>query len=169
MTVNEVAEYLRMNPMTIYRLAQQGMIPASKILGCWRFQRSEIEQWLKSQEYQPSKVLVIDDEPTVGKMIQNVLGRNNTIIVAENAQYALTILQREKFNLIFLDLKLPDMDGLALFKKIKEFESTIPVIVITGANDPRLIGNVVLEGAKFVLNKPFTMEEVQQMLSFIKV
>jgi hypothetical protein len=34
---------------------------------------------------------------------------------------------------------------------------------------PRLIGNIVLEGAKFVLNKPFTMEEVQQMLSFIKV
>jgi excisionase family DNA binding protein len=169
LTVNEVAAYLRMNPMTIYRLAQQGKIPASKVLGCWRFKRQEIEAWLKAQEFQPSKILVIDDDPFIGSTIKNALGKKHTAIAVETAHDAIGILKREKFNLIFLDLNLPDMDGLTLYKQIISSEKTIPVVIITGLTDGALLSKMVNEGAQFVLNKPFTIDEVKQMLSFIKV
>ncbi len=168
-TVNEVADYLRMNPMTIYRLAQQGKIPASKILGCWRFKRQEIESWIKAQEFQPSKILVVDDDPLIGSTIKNALSKKHTVIIAETAFDALKALENQKFNLIYLDLKLPDMDGLTVYKKIVVSGKNIPVVVITGSTDGELLSKMVAEGVQFVLNKPFTKDEVQQMLSFIKV
>ena len=168
-TVNEVADYLRMNPMTIYRLAQQGRIPASKILGCWRFKRQEIEAWLSAQEFQPSKILVIDDDPLIGNTIKNALAKKHMVVAVETAHEAIEVLQSQKFNLIYLDLSLPDMDGLTLYKKITTSGKNIPVVVITGSTDGELLSKMVHEGVQFVLNKPFTVDEVQQMLSFIKV
>ncbi|HEX3048921.1 MAG TPA: response regulator [Bacillota bacterium] len=169
LTVNEVADYLRMNPMTIYRLAQQGKIPASKVLGCWRFSRREIETWLKTQEFQPSKILVIDDDSAIGVAIQNSLEKKHKILSVETAHEALGALEREKFSLIFLDLNLPDIDGLSLYKQLKNNQKNVPVVVITGSTDVDLLGKVVAEGVQFILNKPFTTDEVRQMLSFIKV
>lgn len=169
LTVNEVAEYLRMNPMTIYRLAQQGKIPASKVLGCWRFKRNEIEAWLNAQEFQPSKMLVIDDDPLIGSTIKNAFEKKHTITAVETARDALAVLEREKFNLIFLDLNLPDIDGPSLYKQIISSGKNIPIVVITSSTDGVLLSKMVHEGVKFVLNKPFTTNEVQQMLNFIKV
>lgn len=169
LTVNEVADYLRMNPMTIYRLAQQGKIPASKILGCWRFKRQDVESWLKAQEFQPSKILVIDDDPPIGDIIKEALGKKHTVITVETAYDALTILEREKFNLIYLDLTLPDLDGLSLYKQIIASGKMIPVVVITGSTDGAILSKMVAEGVQFILNKPFTIDEVKQMLNFIKV
>lgn len=168
-TVNEVADYLRMNPMTIYRLAQQGKIPASKILGCWRFKRQEIESWISAQEFQPSKILVIDDDPLIGSTIKNALAKKHTVIAVETASDALKALENQRFNLIYLDLSLPDMDGLTLYKRIMATGKNVPVVVITGSTDGELLSKMVNEGIQFVLNKPFTVDEVQQMLSFIKV
>ena len=169
LTVNEVADYLRMNPMTIYRLAQQGKIPASKVLGCWRFKRREIEAWLNDQEFLPSKLLVIDDDPTIGNTIKSALEKKHNVVVVGNGHDAINILEREKFNLIFLDLNLPDTDGLSLYKQIITSGKNIPVVVITSSTDSALLSKMVNEGAQFVLNKPFTSNEVQQMLNFIKV
>lgn len=49
MTVSETAAYLRMNRMTIYRLAQEGKIPAFKVGGSWRFDRQGIDEWIAQQ------------------------------------------------------------------------------------------------------------------------
>jgi excisionase family DNA binding protein len=50
MTVREVAGYLRMHEMTIYRMARQGEIPAYKVGNRWRFNRERIESWLMEHE-----------------------------------------------------------------------------------------------------------------------
>ena len=47
MTVREVAAYLRLSEMTVYRLAQEGAIPAAKIGRTWRFRRDLIDEWFK--------------------------------------------------------------------------------------------------------------------------
>jgi excisionase family DNA binding protein len=49
MTVRETAHYLKLNQMTIYKLAQQGKIPASKIGGNWRFNKDVLDRWLFEQ------------------------------------------------------------------------------------------------------------------------
>ena len=49
MTIQEVAEYLRLNEKTAYRLAADGKIPGFKVGGSWRFRQSEIEAWIEKQ------------------------------------------------------------------------------------------------------------------------
>lgn len=50
MTVDEVAKYLRMHEMTIYRMATEGRLPAYKVGNRWRFKKERIDEWLLSQE-----------------------------------------------------------------------------------------------------------------------
>lgn len=54
MTVQEVARYLRMKPVTIYKHAAQGKIPGFKVGASWRFKRRTIDQWISMQEKQHS-------------------------------------------------------------------------------------------------------------------
>jgi len=49
MTMKEVAEYLKINEKTAYRLAADGGIPSFKVGGSWRFKRSDIEKWIDEQ------------------------------------------------------------------------------------------------------------------------
>jgi excisionase family DNA binding protein len=50
MTVDEVAAYLRVNPMTVYRLVNRGELPGVKVGDLWRFEERDIEAWLKRQK-----------------------------------------------------------------------------------------------------------------------
>lgn len=49
MTVKEVADYLKVNERTVYRMAADSKIPAFKVGGSWRFKQAEIEKWIKMQ------------------------------------------------------------------------------------------------------------------------
>lgn len=49
LTIREVAEYLKLNEKTTYRLASEGKIPGFKVGGAWRFKKLEIDSWIKSQ------------------------------------------------------------------------------------------------------------------------
>lgn len=50
MTVKDVADYLQMSTETIYRLAQRGEIPATKVASQWRFKKERIDEWMKKHE-----------------------------------------------------------------------------------------------------------------------
>ena len=50
MTLKEVAEYLHLNERTVYKWAQEGTIPASKLGSTWRFRRSEIDAWVEKRK-----------------------------------------------------------------------------------------------------------------------
>lgn len=56
LTIEELAEYLKMGRTKLYRMAQDGDIPASKVGNQWRFDREEIDQWMKSQRQAADKV-----------------------------------------------------------------------------------------------------------------
>ncbi|MBL1404837.1 MAG: helix-turn-helix domain-containing protein [Rhizobiales bacterium] len=52
MTMKEVADYLKLNEKTAYRLTSDGKLPAFKVGGSWRFRKSEIDEWTKKQSNQ---------------------------------------------------------------------------------------------------------------------
>jgi len=56
LTIEELAEYLKMGRTKLYRMSQDGDIPASKVGNQWRFDREEIDQWMKSQRSTASKI-----------------------------------------------------------------------------------------------------------------
>lgn len=55
LTVDEVAEFLRVKPSTVYEWAKQGKIPASKVGRLWRFRREDVEAWVRSGGVQPAR------------------------------------------------------------------------------------------------------------------
>lgn len=63
MTVKEVADYLRVNQRTVYRLAVDGKLPAFKVGATWRFKRNDIDRWIAAQAASP-----IADDPAEGKL-----------------------------------------------------------------------------------------------------
>ena len=50
MTVREVANYLKVDDKTVYRLVQKGELPGFKVAGTWRFKREDIHQWIEDQK-----------------------------------------------------------------------------------------------------------------------
>ncbi|MFT2098174.1 two-component system response regulator [Marinomonas sp. 2405UD66-6] len=84
-----------------------------------------------------AKVLIVDDELTSIEVMRCLLETNVEIKTAETAHDALNILASESFDLILLDVDLPDMSGFDLCRKLKDDEQTkqTPVIFISGYKD----------------------------------
>jgi two-component system, OmpR family, response regulator len=107
----------------------------------------------------PSLLVVDDDE-----MFQSLLGfvlekAGHRVAVAGNAQQMQSLLDAERFDLVLLDLGLPDQDGLAALRQLRA-ASRIPVIVVTGATDRELLLAALELGADDYVNKPFDPREV---------
>lgn len=80
-----------------------------------------------------AKVLVIDDEPFVLELLKTVLKRKgHQVLLATAAQRGIDIFVQEEPQVTILDLNLPDMDGIAVLKQIRNVNSAAPVIILTG-------------------------------------
>jgi CheY-like chemotaxis protein len=112
----------------------------------------------------PSRVLLIEDDLKMPEVLSTLLaGDNVTLRTATNAAEAMTLARQNEFDLILLDLGLPDTNGFELLKRFKELAETqaIPVIVLTawnGTND-KLRGFEL--GAVDYVTKPFEAAELR--------
>ncbi len=107
-------------------------------------------------------VLVIDDSMFMCKQIQKILDvRNYNSITALNAEDGLVALTNHNLNLVVLDMELPDKHGLELLSEIREKDEFchIPIIIVSGNNDPELIRDCLKSGASDFITKPFNIEE----------
>ncbi|PHR58543.1 MAG: hypothetical protein COA44_03635 [Arcobacter sp.] len=107
-------------------------------------------------------ILIIDDSALLRKYIEMVLSvRNYTVLQAKTAQDGLDTLKNKKVDLVILDLELPDMHGTKVLEIIKNDSIffTIPVLILSGTNNPELISSVLKGGASDFIQKPFNIEE----------
>ncbi len=107
-------------------------------------------------------ILVIDDSAFICRQIENVLlPRNYNVTIAKTAQEGLEKLLNGKFDLITLDMELPDIHGSDVLEEIKSRKEflDLPVIVISGTNDSDLIRKIYKLGGSDFIRKPFIVEE----------
>jgi len=108
------------------------------------------------------KVLVIDDSNFICKQIKTILEpRNYKVTKALSAKKGLSYLYEKEFNLLILDMELPDIHGLKVLELIRKdirFLS-LPIIVLSGTATPEIIRNSLKNGANDFLKKPFVFEE----------
>ncbi len=101
-------------------------------------------------------ILVLDDEKDYANEIVEFLEMLSCrVFVAYKPSQAFGILKREAIDLMILDIKLPEMDGLAVLKKVKEEYENIEVIMITGHGDMDIVIEALRLGAFDFINKPF--------------
>ena len=107
------------------------------------------------------KILVIEDDPVARADLQARLAANGYIVAqAADAASALTVVNRERPDLILLDLGLPAGDGFLVLERLRRIEAfaTVPVLVITGRSDPETRKRVETMGVAPMLTKPIATE-----------
>lgn len=103
------------------------------------------------------KILIIDREADIRKDLETLLRKNGYLVrSASRADEAIEALKSTSFDLVIMDIRIPDMNGLQLMKQIKDIDDDLEVIVLTGATSPKDIINVLRgsRGAIDFLSKP---------------
>lgn len=109
----------------------------------------------------PIRILVIDDEPPIRKLLRMGLSSQGYhILEAPDGRAALELLGREKLDLVILDLGLPDMKGHELLRIIRERDENIPVVVLSSRGDEAGKVEAFDLGADDYVTKPFGMNEL---------
>ncbi|MCK4753707.1 MAG: response regulator [Calditrichia bacterium] len=115
-------------------------------------------------------VMVIDDSIVIRKMIEIALeDEDYNIITAISGKEGLETIEKEKPNLVILDMMLPDMNGIEVLKTIKT-DKKLPVIMLSGKDSPQLIETAREIGVDDFLPKPFRDEElVEKVKTLVEV
>lgn len=110
-------------------------------------------------------VLVVDDEAGPRDALKVILRPFFNILAAENAQTALRVLQEQPIDLITLDQKLPDRQGIDLLQDIKHDYADVEVIIITGYGSLKSAMDGIRHGAAGYLLKPFNVTELITLIN----
>lgn len=114
---------------------------------------------------QKPTLLIIDDERGPRDALTMLLRHRFTILTAESASAALDVLNSQPIDLITLDQKLPDRQGLDLLQDIKQHHATVEVIIITGYGSLTSALEGIRHGASGYLLKPFNVTEVLSLVN----
>ena len=107
-------------------------------------------------------VLVVDDDPTIGKCIRRVLEKEYIVTTAADATEALQKLQKESFDLVYTDIKMSGMSGIELAEQVQAKQPWTPVVIITGFGTQESERRAEAAGVSDFLHKPLTPEMIQQ-------
>ena len=170
LTVKETAEYLRIPLPTVYYLVQRGKIPAIQIGGRWRIKKSSLDRDILRQDqqgHQPT-VLVVDDDVELQELFRTFLKQIGfSRVVVGTAKEAIKSLRKQKFDLMFLDLQLPDASGDQVFETVKQIDPDLNVIVITGYPDSEILNRILQISPVTVLKKPLKIEQLNQTVKIL--
>jgi len=127
----------------------------------------EQEKEQKQGKYPELPVLVIDDEKNFLKSIDSMLRFNGITNVecCDDSREVMPQLEENKFSLIILDIRMPDIDGKELLPQIVEKYPEIPVIVVTGYSETKIAVECMKAGAFDYLEKPLDTKELLEKVS----
>ena len=108
------------------------------------------------------KILLVDDESDIVEVIQDRLEAYGfTVVTAGTGLEALKKLSMEKFNGVFLDVKMPEMGGIEALEEIRKRDTKIPVIIITSSSTREAAIDAIGKGANEYILKPFEWQELK--------
>jgi DNA-binding NtrC family response regulator len=110
-------------------------------------------------------ILIVDDEPEIRQTLFDGLSTNGyAIFLAENGEGALRLFEQRPFDLIVLDVKLPDRDGIQLLETMKNRSAETPVIMMSGYGTTQNAIEAMRRGAFDYLLKPFSVDTIKQRI-----
>jgi DNA-binding NtrC family response regulator len=121
----------------------------------------------QDKQGQPT-VLVVDDDPDLQELFKAFLKNIGfSRAVVGTAKDAISSLRKQKFDLMFLDLQLPDAPGDQVFKTTKQIDPDLNVIVITGYPDSEMLNRILQISPVTVLKKPLKIEQLNQTFKIL--
>jgi two-component system nitrogen regulation response regulator NtrX len=115
------------------------------------------------------QVLLIDDERAIRRALREILEFEGCVVEeAENGDQALDKLNSHQFDLIFSDIKMPQMDGLELLDRVLELGIDVPVIMISGHGTVETAVGAIKKGAFDFIEKPLDLNRILVLLRQVK-
>jgi DNA-binding response OmpR family regulator len=108
------------------------------------------------------KFLLVDDEQDILEVVQDRLEAYGfKVVTAGNGREALNRLSVEKFDGIFLDVKMPQMGGIEALEEIRKTDKKLPIIIITSSSTREVAIEAIARGANEYVLKPFEWSELK--------
>jgi CheY-like chemotaxis protein len=112
------------------------------------------------------RILVVDDEQEIIDVLKEYLAKGGHIVdSAQDGTRAIELVRARRPDLVFLDIHMPGINGVDALKAIKEFDSRLPVIVITANDDNALAATAIAGGAFSHVQKPFDLRYLDHLLA----
>ncbi len=110
----------------------------------------------------PILILVVDDEESIRLLAKKELsGSHRTILTASSAKEGIALFQKHSFDIVILDIRLPDGDGLELLERLHASNADCEIIIITGHGDIESAVTAMKKGAYDYITKPFSLERLE--------
>ena len=107
------------------------------------------------------KILIVDDDKSISTTLKLIFTKNGfNVDIAESAKKSIDKVKDNKFHIVFIDIILPDMDGVSLLASLKKIDPDIRFIIITGYASLETSIGALNKGASAYLTKPLNMDEV---------
>lgn len=114
------------------------------------------------------KILVVEDDLAMLNLLGEVLGQMGAEPhLLSNSRQAAELIEREKFDGVFLDLVMPEMGGLELARHIRRSRSNanVPLVALTASPEPTVMQDSFQAGFNFFLQKPVTVQQLRKLLT----
>ncbi len=164
------AKHLGLHVVTVRRLAREKRLPAYKVGGSWRFNKSTLYRWAESQHAprRTRRVLVVDDNEIIRDIFSRMLRAGGyEAETASTGEEALELMRRNVPDVVLLDLKMPVMDGPTTLKEIREQHGQVPVVIITAYPDSELMHKALRYCPFTMLAKPVTSQQLLEALRLV--
>ncbi len=111
------------------------------------------------------KVLIVDDDPIVLDSCKRVFEAEGfEVCLVPSADQALKVIKNTIFDILLIDVKMPERDGMYLIRAVKKQRPEIPVVVMSGYPTPETIAEGLKLGAEEFIAKPFTPDELLKIV-----
>lgn len=128
----------------------------------WRFIKGEIDAWIARRTPASSlDILVVEDEQLLCDLfVKSLSPRGHSVSAALRGEDAIRLIQTRPFDLVFLDLLLPGISGIEVYREIDNLPQPPEVIVITSFASSNLLVKALDIGLLTVIQKPFQMDAI---------
>lgn len=111
------------------------------------------------------KILVVDDKKVIGDLFDFTLGyKGHAITIVENGKDAFHAVQKDIFDVAFVDIVMPEIDGVQVLKEIRKLDPRLPIIMMSGYSVDMKKNAAKEMGAVGFLKKPFEMEDIRRII-----
>lgn len=111
------------------------------------------------------KILVIEDNPRLAERLKRQLSRWYLVEAADSGDMALRLIATNSFDIVLLDLGLPDTPGIEVCKHMRKLSNDLPILVVTGIDTIESRVNLLENGADDYITKPFDIAELHARIN----
>lgn len=125
---------------------------------------------VNADQEKPLKILVVDDEPNILEVIQSFLeSEGYEVSTADSGASVFSGLDGDDTNIVLLDIRMPDIDGLQCLRYIKDKYPTIEVVMMSGFATLQMARKSLEIGAFDYLRKPLSFNHLKEVIQQIKI